>query len=82
MTNNVVSKDGTANTIVGIINYHMANLSTNISAQTAASNKDNFPLINASLQQFAANKAKQNQQHLQMMQRFVMLSANTIAATA
>jgi hypothetical protein len=39
----------------------MANLSANVSVQTAVSNDANSSLINASHQQFAAKKAQQNQ---------------------
>ncbi len=66
-TNDDISDDGIIDTIVGTINSHMANISTKVSVQTAASNDANSSLINASLQQFAANKAQQNQQHLQVI---------------
>jgi hypothetical protein len=80
-TDDDISKDKTTDTIVGTINSHMANLSANVSAQTAASNGANSSLINASLQQFAADESQWNQQHQQMMQQLAMLSANTNATT-
>ncbi len=78
-TNDDVSDDNTAETIAGTISSHMANLSTNISAQTTTSNDANTFLIDASLQQFVINKIMRNQQHQQMMQQFVMLSTNATA---
>jgi hypothetical protein len=75
-TNNNISDNNTAETIAGTISSHMANLSASTSAQTTVSNDTNMSLINASLQQFVANKNMRNQQHQKMMQQFAMLSTN------
>jgi hypothetical protein len=57
-TNNDISNNDTAETIAGTINNHMANVS--VSAQTTMLNNANMSLINASLQQFVANKNMRN----------------------
>jgi hypothetical protein len=67
-----VSDDDTAKTIARTINFHMANLST----QMAASLEANAMQINASLQQLATNNAQLHQQQQLLMQQMAMLTTN------
>jgi hypothetical protein len=65
-----VSDDDTAETIAGMINLHMANLSL----QTAATIEASRTQVNATLQQMATNQAQLQQQQQQMMQQMAMMS--------
>ena len=65
--------NSTTKTIVESINSHMANLSASVITQSNASNNTNTAIFNASMQQMAANKAKRNNEHAQMLQQFAMM---------
>ena len=81
-TEDDVSDNGTAKTIVESINMHMANLSASVLTQSAASNNANTAVFNASIQQMAANEAQRNADHTRMMQQFALMqsSVNTVLA--
>ena len=79
-TEDDVSDDGTAETIVDTINSHMANLSASVLTQSSASNDANTAIFNASIQQMAANEAQRNAEHAQMMQQFALMQTNTAPA--
>jgi hypothetical protein len=64
-----VSEDDTAETIMGTINLHMANLLL----QTTATIKASRMQVNATLQQMATNQAQLQQQQQQMMQQMAMM---------
>ncbi len=76
-TEDDVSDDGTAKTIVESINNHMANLSASVMTQLSASNDANTTVFNAAIQQMAANEAQRNADHTRMMQQFAMMSTTT-----
>jgi hypothetical protein len=69
-TNDDISDNDTAETIVGMISLHMANLSLQMAATIKASKTQ----VNASLQQMAATQAQLQQQQQQMMQQMAMMS--------
>ena len=69
-----VSDNGTAETIVESINSHMANLSASVLIQSNASNNANTAIFYASMQQMAANKAQHNNEHERMIQQFAMMT--------
>ncbi len=64
-----VSDDDMAETIVGMINLHMANLSLQTMVIIEASRTQ----VNATLQQMATNQAELQQQQQQMMQQMSMM---------
>jgi hypothetical protein len=64
-----VSDDNTAETIAGMINLHMANLSL----QTVGTIEASRSQVNATLQQMAMNQAQLQQQQQQMMQQMAMM---------
>jgi hypothetical protein len=77
-----VSDAGTTETIVNIINTHMANLSTSVLTQTTTSNEANAAQLKTSMQQIAANETQHNKEHTLMMQQFAMMSTtNTVNPT-
>jgi hypothetical protein len=73
-TEDDVSDDGTAETVIDSINTHMANLSASVLTQSSASNDANTSVFNAAIQQMAANEAQRNADHTRMMQQFAMMS--------
>ena len=73
-TEDDVSDDGTAETVIQSINTHMANLSASVLTQSSASNDANTTVFNAAIQQMAANGAQRNADHTRMMQQFSMMS--------
>jgi hypothetical protein len=68
-TEDDISDDGTAETIVDSINTRMANLSASVLTQSTASNNANTAVFNASIQQMAANEAQRNADHTRMKRR-------------
>jgi hypothetical protein len=74
--NEASDNDGTAKTIVESINSHMANLTSSVITQSNAANNANTAMLNASMQQMAANKAHRNNEHARMIQQFAMMTTN------
>jgi hypothetical protein len=72
-----VSDDNTAETIVGTINTHMANLSTQITASIEA----NVTQIKTLLQQLATNNNQLNLQQQAILQQMAILSTNHLPET-
>ena len=81
-TEDDVSDDGTAKTVIETINSHMANLSASVLTQSSVSNDANTAIFNASIQQMAANEAQRNAEHAQMMQQFALMQTATNTAPA
>jgi oligoribonuclease (3'-5' exoribonuclease) len=68
----VDSNNDTAETIAGIINSHM----TNLTAQTAATINKHATQTNASLQQLATNTTQLHHQQQAMMNQMAMMTMN------
>ncbi len=72
LATDVDSDDDTAETIVGTINSHMANLM----AQTASTITEHAMQTNASLQQLSANTTQLHQHQQAMMNQMAMMTMN------
>ena len=82
ITEDDVSDNGTAETIIESIDAHMVNLSVSVLTQSTASNDSNTAIFNAFMQQMAENEAQQNANHTHIMQQFAMMLTGDLLFTS